>query len=60
VTTPDKLHVSACELADAIAAALASLQPEREILPQIDRLRALVADLAEKVDDEGRPRGDAA
>jgi hypothetical protein len=52
----DRLHAEARELAEAIASQLDCLVPEQEILPNIERLRALVAELAEKVDDEGRAR----
>jgi hypothetical protein len=47
MTDVERRHVQARELAETIATRLAKLESEREILAQIDRLRALVASLVE-------------
>jgi hypothetical protein len=41
MTELDIVHAAARELAEQIATRLARLEPEAEILPQIDRLRGL-------------------
>jgi hypothetical protein len=40
------VHVAACDLADTIATRLRRLEPESEILVQIDRLRAMLVRIA--------------
>lgn len=47
MTPGDIRHAAARELAEQIADMLTRLEPEVDILPLVERLRALVAELAE-------------
>ena len=46
MTPLDRQHAEALELAESIAAGLARLEEECELLPKVDKLWGLVAELA--------------
>lgn len=56
MTEIDRLHAAARELAETIATRIAKLEPERSIAVQARRLVEVLEQVAELVDEEGRPR----